>query len=334
MWGTGRAERTEVFGVRRGLSLVAVAAVSVGLVATSASADSAPVTQTSYRGLPAGWRAVTVSCATHKQIPTDIAHVRGPATPPYGRGSLRVSQAKSTTAIAIKAPGRTPPLLNTLTAVNSSFYSPVSGGLIPSLSLEVTVGPTSFTLIGLMVRRGVWINRDLRAGANLVWVNNTSGNVVSGTLAQFEKDYPMATLDGFVILGTSSSGAICRAGSFYLDGFHYTVGGTNVKVNFEAPLVTTLTNVARPAKTPAHRLTHVSVRLKQGTRQLVGASVQLWVRPKGVTGFRLLRTVKTNRTGLAATLVAPGKTTSYQWRYRGVGPDASSRGVVFTIVTR
>lgn len=321
-----------------------MAALCIGLLVPAADAATSTV---SYNGLPSDWAAKSTNCSTFAESSYAPSHVLGPATPPAGQGSLKVSATAGTTQDLTFGWATSDIPMSQVTAFSGDVYVPNTGGLAPEVTIvganaTPTTAPTALYLLRYTpTGTDSWVPFDATT-ATLTWdtVDLSSGtysNIGSGTLAAFNTQYPNLEFGFFDISPHVTDASQCVAGSFNLDDVHYAVGTNDNTVDFEAPAPTTFTNGSHPSSVLTGTAVTLSATLKSNGTPLTGQSVRLYAKATGSSTYKLVTTLTTDATtGAVSMRVGPKSTTSYQWRFASSGsnPYAPANASAFTIVTR
>lgn len=341
----GGTHQTEDPTLRRLLSAAAIAALSIGLLVPAADAATTPIT--SYNYVPSDWDAGTFNCSTGAQAAYTPTHVVGPATPPVGLGSLKVTSVSGSARDLAFGFANTDIPLTTVNAFSGDLYVPSVGGLTPQVSIAAadatpTSAPTKlyFLRYAPTAPADSWVSFDATA-ATLTWqsfdlATGTYSNVGSGTLAAFNAQYPNLEFGWFNVGPFISDPSQCVPGVYYLDDVRYAAGGVDNTVDFEAPTPTAFTNGSHPSSVLTGTAVTLSATLKTNGVALANQSVGLYLKGTGSKSYKLAKTLVTNSSGAVSYKVAPSSTTSYQWRFASSSANqyAPANASSFTITTR
>lgn len=302
--------------MRRTLVLAAATVLGIGAFASAAQAATAPIL--SYKGLPSDWHGLSIPCVSGSPAAYAPPRVYGPATPPSGGGSARVSGTSSNSPVLFFGPTESP-LLSTLSAFDGWVYVPISAAATPVFHVEASDGAVGYSL-DLAASGTGWVHLDTASPTVLKYDSfnnqtNTAGPSGTTTLSDFEAAHTGAIFDAFVIAPQS-----CGVGTYYLDDVHYAVGTTDNTVDFEAPLPSSLANGSHPSSVLTGTPTTLTATLASAGTPLAGQSVALYAHGVG-TSWHLVTTRTSDVNGAVSLKVTPTSTTTYQWRFAATGTN-------------
>jgi hypothetical protein len=310
-----------------------IAATAALLVPTAANATVTVTTVVSRVGLPSplvfGTDATT--CATSSVATT--SHIKGPATPPAGTGSLQVSLNASSAAGLTEAP--VSKKLVDLTQFSFFSYLPAAStqtNQVTILSQPVNPAGDYYQLtLPLPSNVAAWMPTDAIT-STLSWalIDPTTGVVDSGT-STYSAFAAVHSVD-LQTIGISAEN--CGATATKLDLDDLTIGFDDAATTYDfEPLIHTsiAAKVAHHAVVAGHAVTPTAT-LKTAKTGFASQPVSLYQEPAGAKAYSKVATVTTDAKGVATPPVQhPTVTTSYKWRFVGDATYASTSSAAIKV---
>lgn len=348
--------------MRRSTGFVAVLAATAGTMLTAVSAQAAGTPVTIVRdanvfntldsnGVPVGLNGLTfhnhVSASDPNPATGSVATIDGPATPPMGTGSLRISTGSNG---------------DTGSALFDQSY--LNYDLSPIIAFPIAYN------VGALVLKGSYNLPDADTGAEIsitLWQNGSpsvyDSPLATGTgwqtfdvqTAQFTKEGGDATqhpITGWfnpgdslfaVYLGYPDNSTNANPNkTLNVDdltygfniGFSNGVSSPHPVTEYDFETNSSAPSVVTAGKTiVARQSTVLSATVKQGATAVPAAHLDLMAKPFGASSFSKVTSVNTNSSGIASAPVAPVRNTSYKWIYKGTDSSPEIPGVASNTVS-
>jgi hypothetical protein len=299
--------------------LGSLVAAAVLLIPTTASAASSTVVSRVGIPSPFAFNTDANSCGTGP-FTASAKHVHGPATPPLGSGSLRLTVGKKSAAdLTASVSGDQ---MTDLHALSVSSYVP-TGSASMSKNVVISTQPVSSTYYqGATALPGAvkeWTPLDLlNNSVNFTWTfydHGTPSSAGSSSYSTFAGAHASLLLD---TIGISATNCGTAAQSFNVDDLTLGLKTTTTTYNFETSVATQLVGHISKRLIGYHKAVTPTAKLTAGSNGLGGKSVSLWQKPAGSKKYHKIGTLVTSANGaLTGPVQHPRVNTAYQWRYAG-----------------
>jgi hypothetical protein len=293
------------------LALAMTTLVSGGVVMTSGStAHAAGGGIRTLQGL-GSLETTNTLCQNAGDGEGTFAFLNGPATPPLGTGSLRLTSdgtGESETGIWYSlAPGSTPAALSTFML---SSYDDVTAGA-PSARVYAEAGAFAVSLPATQT----WTSTDVLTASGTAYEFNENNTVSqrSATWSEFAAAHPSTEVFGLEFVVGCSPASRSAA---YFDKVLIEANGSSSLYDFEAPIATALT-MTGPTSIVAGQTATLGTKLTTGGAAMASRPVELWAKAYPATTYSKVATLTTSSTGTVSKAVRPLANTTYQWRFAG-----------------
>jgi hypothetical protein len=302
----------------------------IALTWLPASSAQAATTVVSDTGLPAGMVVDEQSACSGTAGGGSYTHIKGPATPPLGVGSLRLTTGSSPESYGVDYDFPASTAASALTALSVAHYEPGQQGALATFNIFLTSGahtdqlgidPAAFTT-------GTWQQSNLLT-ATLFWFRDSTVQSTNTSWTSYINANPDATLQVMQAFATSCSPAPSGADTMYIDDWSIGLNGTTTTYDFEPTKAAVGISVSSGTITAGHSVT-VKGTLTSHGHAVSGVPLQLWAKTFPATSYSKVTTLTTDSLGHVQTSKKPVVQTTYQWRL--ADPDyGSARSVTKTV---
>jgi hypothetical protein len=277
----------------------------------------------SRNGIPSPLLITALSSAcTSPTATSSFAHVKGPATPPEGSGSLEFELSAKTEQELYAAP--TGEGLQDLTQLSLWTYKPAASPVtltVKLLTVPETTGDDNHYLLtlGLPSTPAQWAKTDVVTG-QVAWqyIDGVNGDVESSGVSDFSDfraAHPTTEIDR---IGVFAENCANSAENINLDDLTIGYGNVATDYDFEAIAASNLHAVLSASTITAGRSVTPSATLNSDGAGLSEEPVTLSKRVAGSSAFTPVGDYITNASGVVkAPKQHPTVTTAYRWTFNG-----------------
>ena len=291
-----------------------VAPICVVLALLVVTPAEAATTVVSHVGVPSPLYAGNYNLCDNTSVFGTTAHVPGPATPPLGAGSLRLSVPADQYVEFGRQWSGGP---DSATAVSMSVFVPSSGTSHVFLGAWASTGGVVHEIGLTLPHNNRWTAYNLRDGRQLATRDLNSGvpsNSGSMTWSQWVDAYAGSAEQTYLFISVDTCD-LSNAASAYVDKVHLVRTSDSTDKVFD--MEPSLSNAASRSRTVSGEAVTLRSTLYGPDGPRSSQLVTLWSRPAGASSFSQVTEALTNDNGVASITQHPKVTTAYEWRFVG-----------------